>query len=130
MICRPPKSVGRSYDYLESLEPLRDVRIGLLSDWLVQEPADEPVAELLQTAFNPWWRGPDGRLRKSPHPRLMPRPGVPLNGRYNIHDFKTDIETYLSDNPPLGIANLDELMAGARVSPEYPGLVECISVHE
>lgn len=116
------ESVGRSHDYLESLEPLRDVRIGMLSDWLVQEPADEPVAEVVAGSLQSMVERAGWQIEEVDSPAVNDSLERPLNGHFVlIHDFKTDIETYLSNNPLLGIADLDDLMAGARYHPNIQG---------
>ncbi len=116
------ESVGRTHDYLASLEPLRDVRIGLLSDWLVQEPADEPVAEVVSGSLQLMVDRTGWQVETVDSPAVNASLDRPLNGHFVlIHDFKTDIEAYLRSNPLLDIADLDELMAGEKYHADIQG---------
>lgn len=108
--------------YRAGLAEQRGVKIGLLSDWLVQDMEDAPVAEVVRKALahmqtEAGWRSQN--LNSAAVNEALQRP---FNGHYVlIHDFKTDIESYLAANSALGYADLNAILADGRTHPDIAG---------
>jgi amidase len=87
-----------------------------LQDWLVQDVEDSDVAEVVQASFAFLAEHAGWQFSEIESATVNIALERPMNGHFVlIHDFKTDINAYLEDNPELGLKDLDALLADGRV---------------
>lgn len=97
--------------YLQALAPLHNARIGLLTDWHVQETDDKYVAEVVDTALSQMKTLAGWETLRLTSPEVNTSLDRPWNGHFVlIYDFKQDINRYLSNNSDLGIKDLADLL--------------------
>ena len=113
------ESLGQLPDnYVAALKPVQNMRVGLLSDWLVQSSEDGPVAKVILDALGVMQTQTKWQFLELASPEVNVALDRPLNGHFVlIHDFKTDINAYLQANPSLGYAAIDDLLADGRADP-------------
>ena len=102
--------------YLDALSERRGARIGLLTDWLVQDSEDEAVAAVIRAALAALAAGSDWTVDELDSPGL----NLALDRSHGGHlvlvrDFGADIGAYLEANPELGIAGVAGLLATSDV---------------
>jgi Asp-tRNA(Asn)/Glu-tRNA(Gln) amidotransferase A subunit family amidase len=108
--------------YLDNLSPRTEARIGLLVDWLVHDPGDEVVADVIKGALAKLAESAGWEVIEVPSPQVNSALDRAWNGHLVlIHDFKTDMESYLAANPELGYASVQDLIDDGRTHPEIEG---------
>ncbi|MEM7078860.1 MAG: amidase [Pseudomonadota bacterium] len=106
-------------DLHAGLTPTRDARIGILSDWMVQEDGDEDVAAVVRSGLQAMVEAAGWQLQELASPQVNAAVDRPWNGHMVlIYDFKQDIERYLEAHPELGYADLDAILADGRTHAE------------
>jgi len=111
------ESLGKLPDsYYAHLAPMNNARVGVLVDWMHQDPDDEPVATVIRAGLAEMVKRTDWQVQDLDTADLVEVMQQPLNGHFVlIHDFKQDINAYLQANPELGYANIDALLEDGRV---------------
>jgi amidase len=119
------ESLGKLPDsYYAHLAPMNNARVGVLVDWMHQDPDDEPVAAVIRAGLASMVERTDWQVQDLDTANLIEVMQQPLNGHFVlIHDFKQDINAYLQSNPELGYANIDALLADGRV---HPSVIESL----
>ena len=122
----------RPASYLDGIRVVEGARIGILQDWLVQDVEDGAVAEVMQATFDVMRKQAAWQFQEIASPVVNEALQRPMNGHFVlIHDFKTDINAYLTANPELGLADLDSLLADGRVHADVlPSLQASASMNE
>ncbi len=116
---------GQETNYLANLSLRPGARIGVLTDWMVQESGDEAVAGVIADALAQMADARGWQITELPSPAVNEALNRPLNGHFVlIHDFKTDINTYLAANPGLGFADLGAMLADGRAHPNVKPSLE------
>ena len=101
--------------YLNTVQVQRGARIGVLRDWVVQDAQDEDVARVIRGALEHLSEHADWQITEVDSAEVNEALQRPMNGHFVlIHDFKTDINTYLQANPEIGVADIDALLADGR----------------
>lgn len=101
------------------------IRIGVLSDWMVQDPLDQPVAAVVDEALQAMAKKAGWQIESCPSPALNKALDRPWNGHVVlIHDFKRDIQAYLAANPELGLAGVEDILAEGQHHPDIQSSLE------
>lgn len=114
------RSIGHVPEsYLDSLSPgaLRDRRIGVLEDLLLQDPEDREVVAVFgrATAKLAALGAEPVRVRIPDLDKVL---NVEETGFFVLaHDFKTDINAYLAAHPDAPVKSLTEILASGRYHP-------------
>lgn len=110
------EGVGKLPDsFYAHLTPMRNARVGVLIDWMQQEPDDQPVAAVVRAGLAQMAELAGWQIQELNAPELVDAMQQPWNGYFVlIHDFKHDMNAYLQANPELGYANFDALLADGR----------------
>ena len=104
--------------YAQALAPVNNARVGILTDWMIQEPLDEPVANQVRRALEAAAGAWSWQLVDLASPAVNAALDRPWNGHLVlINDFLMDINAYLEANPELGIADLGDLVARGEHHP-------------
>ena len=113
------ESIGKvPRSYYANLQTRPNIRVGVLVDWMRQDPEDLPVANVVRDSLNEMAKRQQWQLQDVVSPALEAALQQPLNGHFVlIHDFKHDLKAYLDANPSLGYANLDDIIADGRCDP-------------
>ncbi len=116
--------------YRAALRRRTGVRIGVLQDWLVQEPPDRPVAERVMQGLDALAASAGWQLEELASPAVNAGVDRTWNGHYVlIYDFKADIDAYLASNPELGLRDLQDLVSRDRHHPDVdPSLKASLSI--
>ena len=91
-------------------------RIGILQDWLVQDPQDQVVADVVVGALQQLQEQAQWQVSRHASDRV----NLSLDRAYAGHlvlirDFSSNIDEYLSDNPGIGHKNLQALIDSGLV---------------
>ncbi|NOX49354.1 MAG: amidase [Gammaproteobacteria bacterium] len=117
------QSVGHvPSSYLGALRTVREAKIGLLSDWFIQEPNDRIVSDVVQAGLQKMSEVAGWQLRSFASADVNESLARPLNGHFVlIHEFKTDINAYLKGNPEIGFENLAAMITDGRTHENIQG---------
>jgi Asp-tRNA(Asn)/Glu-tRNA(Gln) amidotransferase A subunit family amidase len=116
------ESVGRDFNYTAKLNPRSDMRIGVLEAHTQRDEPDADVAAVIRTALTRVARGANWHITEVASPKLDAALKRPADGHFVlVHDFKSDIEAYLTANPELGYDNLAALLAADKHHPHIDG---------
>lgn len=106
---------GDRTNWLAGLTAKRDARVGLLTDWLRRDAADDDVAMVMERALDKLKQGSGWQTSTLHSPAVNASVDRPWNGyAVLIYDFKADIEKYLAGNPSLGLTSLGDLIAQGK----------------
>lgn len=105
-------------NYLDALFEQEDAKIGVLTDWLRQDPADQPVAQVFEAALAAMGAQKGWQMLLLGSAELNDHLDRPYNGHaVLIYDFKVDIEKYLQANPGLGFQSLADMISRGEHHP-------------
>ena len=97
--------------FSENLATMPDARIGLLSDYLVTEASDQPVADVINQALQIMAASQQWQVTDIASPKVNDAINRDWNGHVVlIYDFAHDINAYLAANPSIGISDLADLI--------------------
>ena len=119
-------------EYREHLRLHGSARVGVLRDWLMQEPADGAVAQVVSSALQKLSEVQGWHVQSLASPDVNAALDRRWNGHYVlIYDFKQDLNTYLAANPSLGIADLGELVTRKQHHPDIePSLMASLAAND
>lgn len=118
----PQTALSRGHipaSFLDALSPgaLAGKRIGVVEDLLLVDPEDSEVAAVIGQATTEL-AGAGAVLVRVRFPDLEGLLNVEPTGFFVLaHDFKTDIDTYLSAHPSAPVRSLTEILASGRYDP-------------
>ncbi len=114
---------GRIPDsYLAGLAPQPGARIGVLTDWMVQDDLDQPVADVVDTALRALADSAGWTVVEIRSPALNKSLDRAHNGHtVLVTDFADDINRYLAANPALGYADINALIEADLAHPDVQG---------
>lgn len=111
--------------YAASLRIRPKSRVGVIVNWMQQDPEDLAVANVVRNGLNEMAKRQQWHVQDVVSPALEVALQQPLNGHFVlIHDFKHDINAYLDANPDLGFASLDDIIADGRCHPSISGSLQ------
>ena len=105
-------SVGRvPTSYLDGLHAMPEVKLGLLTDWLIQDPEDAAVAGVIRKTLAQMSARRGWEIVELASEAVNTALDRAWNGHLVlIYDFHQDINRYLAANPELGMADLKALV--------------------
>ena len=90
----------------------------MLTDWLRQDPADQPVAQMFEAALATIGTEKGWQMQLLGSPEVNAHLDRPYNAHaVLIYDFKVDIEKYLQANPDLGLQSLADMISRGEHHP-------------
>ena len=114
-------------NYQTQLQALEGLRIGVLEDWMVKDPADQEVANVISTALSFMRTAADWQVQGLKSPKVNTSLEREFAGHLVLmRDFATDIECYLADNPSLGFAGLQELIDADECAQRCNAFAACV----
>lgn len=101
--------------YADRLEVIEGARIGLLQEYLVQDPEDEVVAAVISETLSAMSANSGWEIIDIGETGLREVVEEIVGGfMVATYDFHEDINAYVAANPELGYANLDAIIADGR----------------
>jgi amidase len=105
-------------NYVDALSEQQGAKIGVLTDWLRQDPADQPVAQVFEAALAKMGAEKGWQTQALGSPEVNDHLDRPYGAHgVLIYDFKVDIEKYLQANPALGFQSLTDMISRAEHHP-------------
>jgi amidase len=115
------ESYGKSsFEYAANLETVSKARIGILVDYMVLDPEDEAVAAVVRSALETMAEEANWEVLDIASPEVNANLAArPKNGHYVlIHEFPSDFNQYVNNNPTLDIKDLNEVIRSGKTHPE------------
>ena len=118
--------------FYDALRARRDLKVGLLSDYLEVDPADMAVARIVRAALDDLSDLAGWEITDVAAPLVKESLARPFDGHYVlIADFAHDIDNYLEQHPQLGLKNLAEIVASGRAHSQImPSLHASLSLQD
>ena len=118
--------------YFEALQTLNGLRVGVLSDWLVVDEEDQPVADVLLQALNVMQDKAGWQIKSITSAELNQSLARDFDGHYVlIADFAQDINAYLAEHTDIAPRNLKALLDSGQVHPQVvPSLRASLSLQD